>query len=52
MEEKILEIINNHNKALTYEEIMNELEEKDSSALSKSLINLQYYDSKIQRIIF
>ena len=41
MEEKILEIINNHNKALTYEEIMNELEEKDASALSKSLINLQ-----------
>ena len=41
MEEKVLEIIKNHNKALTYEEIMNELDDKNASSLSKALMSLQ-----------
>ena len=41
MEEKVLEIIKNHNKALTYEEIMNELDDKNASSLSKTLMSLQ-----------
>ncbi|MBR2833290.1 MAG: ribonuclease R [Bacilli bacterium] len=41
MEEKILNIIETSNKALTYEEIMNKLEENEKDELGKILVQLQ-----------
>ncbi len=41
MEEKVLEIIKKHNKAMTFEEIIQLLDEKEIPNLSKTLINLQ-----------
>ena len=41
MEEKVLNIITNSNKALTYEEIMNELEETEKDELGNILVELQ-----------
>ncbi len=41
MEEKILNIIKSHNKALTYEEIFTLLNEEEQKELAKILINLE-----------
>lgn len=41
MEEKIYDIITGQNKAITYEEILDKLEEEEKEELPKILIELQ-----------